>query len=152
MTAEFANSTDVLGEIEDLLPNIVRLATQTGDFSTAQAFTGHASALAAESDVPHRQASALYCRGLLDRDAAGLLAAAQQYDDAGRPLLRAMALEAAAGHLVQADDRGQARDALIGAVEVYAALGATADVARLQDMFRARGIWSRPHAKKRDAS
>jgi len=102
--------------------------------------------------VPHWQAGALYCRGLPDHDADGLLAAAQRYDDAGRPLLLAMALEAAAGYFVEAGDRSQARDAFIGAMEVYSALGAAADVARLQAMFRTHGIWSRPHAKKRDAS
>ncbi len=77
LTAGFANSAEDLGEIEDLLPDAVRLATQTGDLTTAQVLAGHATTLAAESEVPHRQANALYCRGLLDRDAAGLLAAAR---------------------------------------------------------------------------
>ena len=151
LTAGFANSTDDLGEIEDLLPNAVRLAIQAGDLDTAQAFAGHAVTLAAESDVPHRQASALYCRGLLDQDATRLLAAAERYDDAGRPLLRAMALEAAAGYFVDADDRGQARDAFTGAVEIYTALGAAADLARVQATFRAHGIRRGPHAKHRQA-
>jgi DNA-binding CsgD family transcriptional regulator/tetratricopeptide (TPR) repeat protein len=151
LTAGFANSTEDLGEIEDLLPDAVRLATQTGGLNTAQTLAGHASTLAAESAVPHRQANALYCRGLLDQDARRLLAAAERYHDAGRPLLRAMALEAAAGHFVEADDRGQARDAFTGAVEVYSALGAAADVARLQATFRAHGIRRGPHAKHRRA-
>jgi DNA-binding CsgD family transcriptional regulator len=151
LTAGFANSTEDLGEIEDLLPDAVRLATQTGDLTTAQTLAGHASTLAAESEVPHRQANALYCRGLLDQDATRLLAAAERYHDAGRPLLRAMALEAAAGHFVEADDRGQARDAFTAAVEVYSALGAAADAARLQATFRAHGIRRGPHAKHRRA-
>jgi DNA-binding CsgD family transcriptional regulator/tetratricopeptide (TPR) repeat protein len=151
LTAGFAYSTEDLGEFEELLPDAVRLATQTGDLDTAQTLAGHATTLAAESEVPHRQANALYCRGLLDCDAAGLLAAAQHYDDAGRPLLRAMALEAAAGHFVEADDRGQARDAFTGAVEIYTALGAAADVARVQATFRAHGIRRGPHAKHRQA-
>ena len=151
LTAGFANSTEDLGEIEDLLPDAVRLATQTGDLSTAQTLAGHASTLATESEIPHRQANALYCRGLLDHDAARLLAAAGRYHDADRPLLRAMALEAAAGHFVEADDRGQARDAFTSAVEVYFALGAAADVSRLQATFRAYGIRRGPHAKHRRA-
>jgi DNA-binding CsgD family transcriptional regulator len=151
LTAGFANSTEDLGEIEDLLPDAVRLATWTGDLSTAQAFAGHATTLAAESEIPHRQANALYCRGLLDQDATRLLAAAERYDDAGWPLLRAMALEAAAGHFVEAEDRGQARAAFTYAVEVYTALGAAADVARLQAAFRAYGIRRGPHAKHRRA-
>ena len=151
LTDAFDGNTEELEEIEDLLADAVRLAIETGDLSTAQTLAGHAAALAAESEIPHRQANALYCRGLLDHDAARLLAAAERYDDAGRPLLRAKALEAAAGHFVDADDRDQARAAFTRAVEVYAALGAAADVARLQAAFRAHGIRRGPHAKHRRA-
>jgi DNA-binding CsgD family transcriptional regulator len=138
-------------EIEGVLADAVRLATEAGDVTTAQALAGHADALATGSEIPHRQANALYCRGLLDRDAPRLLAAAERYADAGRPLLSAMALEASAGHFVDADDRGQARAAFTRAVEVYASLGAAADVARLQATFRAHGIRRGPHAKHRRA-
>ena len=151
LTDAFDGNTEELEEFEDLLPDAVRLATQTGALHTAQALAGHAAALAAESEIPHRQANALYCRGLLDQDAPGLLAAAERYDDASRPLLKAKALEAAAGHFVDADDRGQARMAFTSAVEVYTSLGAAADVARLQATFRAHGIRRGPHAKHRRA-
>ncbi|MGO8890075.1 MAG: ATP-binding protein, partial [Streptosporangiaceae bacterium] len=151
LTDAFDGNIEQLEEIEDLLPDAVRLATETGDLDTAQAMAGHAAALAAESEIPHRQANALYCRGLLDHDASRLLAAAERYDDAGRPLLRAKALEAAAGEFVDADDRGQARDAFTRAVDVYTSLGAAADVARLQATFRAHGIRRGPHAKHRRA-
>ena len=151
LTDAFDGNTEELEEIEDLLADAVRLATETGDLDTAQALAGQAAALAAESEIPHRQANALYCRGLLDHDAARLLAAAERYDDAGRPLLRAKALEAAAGHFVDAGDRGQARAAFTRAVEVYTSLGAAADVARLQATFRAHGIRRGPHAKHRRA-
>ena len=69
LTDAFDGNTEELEEIEDLLADAVRLATETGDLSTAQALAGHAAALAAESEIPHRQANALYCRGLLDHDA-----------------------------------------------------------------------------------
>ena len=151
LTDAFDGSTEEVEEIEDLLPDAVRLAAETGDMSTAQALASQAAALAAESEIPHRQANALYCRGLLDHDAPRLLAAAERYDDAGRPLLRAKALEAAAGHFVDADDRGQARDAFTQAAEEYTSLGAAADVARLQATFRAHGIRRGPHAKHRRA-
>ncbi len=151
LTDGFDGNTEELEEIEDLLADAVRLAAETGDLGTAQALAGQAAALAAESEIPHRQANALYCRGLLDHDAARLLAAAERYDDAGRPLLRAKALEAAAGQFVDAGDRGQARAAFTGAVEVYTSLGAAADVARLQATFRAHGIRRGPHAKHRQA-
>jgi len=151
LTDAFDGNTEDIDEIEDLLADAVRLATETGGLSTAQALTGRAAALAAESKIPHRQANALYCRGLLDHDAPRLLAAAERYDDASRPLLRAKALEAAAGHFILAGDRGQARAAFTGAVEVYTSLGAAEDVARLQATYRAHGIRRGPHAKHRRA-
>jgi DNA-binding CsgD family transcriptional regulator len=151
LTAGFHGQTEELEEIEDLLPDAVRLATETGDLGTARALAGQAAALAAGSQVPHRHAHELYCRGVLDHDGPRLLAAAERYDAAGRPLLTAKALEAAAGDFVRAGDRVQARSAFTRAVEVYARLGAAADVARLQARFRAHGIRRGPHAKHRQA-
>ncbi len=151
LTAGFAENTEELEEIEDLLADAVRLAMEIGDVGTAQALTGHAAALAAESEIPHRQANATYCRGLLDHDATMLLAAAERYEQAGRPLLRAQALEAAAEEFIGCGDRGQARAAFTRAVEIYGSLGAAADVARLQASFRAHGIRRGPHAKHRQA-
>jgi len=136
LTAGFAGNTEELDEIEDLLADAVRLATKIGDLGTAKALAGHAVALAAESEIPHRQANALYCRGLLDHDAPRLLAAAERYGDASRPLLSAKALEAAAGTFVDGGDRGQARAAFTRAVDIYASLGAATDVARLRARFR----------------
>jgi DNA-binding CsgD family transcriptional regulator/tetratricopeptide (TPR) repeat protein len=151
LTEAFDGTTEDIEEIEDLFADAVRLAIETGDEDTARAMAGQAAALAADSQIPHRQANALYCRGLLDRDASMLLAAAERYDAAGRPLLRAKALEAAAGYFVDADDRGPARTAFTDAVEVYSSLGAAADIARLQATFRAHGIRRGPHAKHRRA-
>jgi len=151
LTDAFDGNPEQLEEFEDLLADAVRLATQADELSTAQTLAGQAAALAAESEIPHRQANALYCRGLLDHDAPRLLAAAGRYEDAGRPLPGAKALEAAAGEFVRAGDRGLARTAFTNAVEVYSSLGAAADVARLQATFRAHGIRRGPHAKHRRA-
>jgi DNA-binding CsgD family transcriptional regulator len=151
LTAGFSNSTEDLEEIEDLFPDGVRLSVKAGDLATAEALTGHAAALAAGSEIPHRQASALYCRGLLDHDAPRLLAAAARYHDATRPLLNAQALEAAAEEFVAAGDRDQGRAAFTRAVDVYDSLGAAADVARLQAVFRVHGIRRGPHSKHRQA-
>jgi len=151
LTDGFDGNTEEIQETEDLLADAVRLAVATGDLDTARALAGHATALATESEIPHRQANALYCRGLLDHDGPRLLTAAERYDDAGRPLLKAKALEAAAGEFVRLGDRSQARAAFTQAVEVYNALGAAADVARLQATFRAHGIRRGPHAKHRRA-
>ena len=147
LTDAFGGDTEDVDEIEDLLADAVRLATQTGDLGTAQTLADQAAALAAESEIPHRQANALYCRGLLDYDAPRLLAAAKRYDEASRPLQRAKALEAAAREFLDAGDCGQAWAAFAGAVEVYSCLGAAADLARLQAMFGVHGIRRGPQAK-----
>jgi DNA-binding CsgD family transcriptional regulator len=151
LTAGFVGHTEEVDEIEDLLADAVRLAARTGDLSTAQTLTSHAAALATGSEIPHRQATGLYCTGLLDHDATRLLAAAERYGDASRPLHSAKALEAAAGQFVGTGDRDQARAAFTRAVEIYTALGAAADVARLQARFRAHGIRRGPRAKHRQA-
>jgi DNA-binding CsgD family transcriptional regulator len=151
LTAAFGGDTEEIEEAEDLLADAVRLALETGDVATAQSLVGHAGALAAGSEVPHRRANALYCQGLLDRDASRLLTAAECYESAERPLLSAKALEAAAETFICDGDRGQARAAFTRAVEVYTSLCAAADTARLQARFRAHGIRRGPHAKHRQA-
>ena len=151
LTAAFEGNAEDLGEVEDLLGDAVRLAIGVGGQDTARTLADQADALAAGSEIPHRQANALYCRGLLDRDAPRLLTAAERYYDAGRPLQRAKALEAAAGHFVDADDKTEARAAFTAAVDVYTSLGAAADIARVQAEFRAHGIRRGPHAKHRRA-
>jgi hypothetical protein len=122
----------------------VRLAIKTGDPDTAQTPTGQAAALAAGSGISHRQANALYCRGLLEHDASRLLTAAGRYSDASRPLLEAKALEAAAEEFACAGDHGQAQAAGARATEIYASLGAAADVARLHARFGAPVIRPEP--------
>ena len=104
-----------------------------------------------DSEIPHRQANALCCRGLVDHDAGRLLRAAERYHDARRPLPGAKALEAAAGALVDRGDRDPARAAFTRAVDLYSSLGATRDVARLQARFRAHGIRRAPRVKHRRA-
>jgi DNA-binding CsgD family transcriptional regulator len=149
--AAFDGSPDDLGAIEDLLMDAVRLALKTGDKTAAQTLAEQAAAVADGSQIPHRQANALYCRGMVDRDAATLLEAGQRYADASRPLPRARALEAAAECLVEVEDRVGARHAFEQAMEVYEFLGAEADLNRLQAEFRGYGIRRGPHSKHRRA-
>ena len=148
---EAFGDTEEVEEFEDLLADAVRLALLTGDLSTAESLTGRADAVAARSHIPHRQANSLYCRGLLDHDASMLLDAAERYGQAGRPLYRAKALDAAASEFVDGGDREQARTAFTEAVEVYGALGAAADVARVKAAFRVHGIRRGPRDKHRRA-
>lgn len=145
-----ADHAEELDEVEDLLADGVWLATTIGDTATAQTLTDQAAALA-DTEIPHRQATAWHCRGLVDHDPGRLLRAADRYHDAGRPLPRAKALEAAAVALVDAGDRDLARAAFSHAIDLYASLGATRDVARLQARFRAHGIRRAPRVKVRRA-
>ncbi len=138
-------------ELENLLPDVVRLAARTGELEMAQSLAGQAAKLAKGSEIPHRQANALYCGGLLEHDACRLLTAAERYQDASRPLLAAKAYEAAAAEFLRAEDRGRAREAFVQAVEAYTSLGAAADVARLRAAFRAHGIHRGPHSRHRRA-
>ncbi|HEU5417151.1 MAG TPA: AAA family ATPase [Streptosporangiaceae bacterium] len=151
LTAGIAGNTEELEEIEDLLADAVRLAVRDGDLSTAKDLAGNATAFAAESEIPHRQATALHCSGLVDHDASRLLAAAERYERAGRILPCAQALEAAAAEFVSAGDRDQARAAFTRAVEIYTSLGAAVDVARIQATFRGHGIRRGPRTKHRQA-
>ena len=151
LTAAFNGNPDDLGAIEDLLMDAVRLTLKTGDKMAAQTLAGQAATLADGSQIPHRQANALYCRGMVDRDAATLLEAAQRYADASRPLPRAKALEAAAECLVEVEDRVGARLAFEQAMELYEFLGAEADLNRVQAEFRGYGIRRGPHSKHRRA-
>jgi DNA-binding CsgD family transcriptional regulator len=151
LTAQFDGDPDDLGEIEELLSEAVRLAVKIGNKATAQTIIAQAATLAEGAEIPSRQANALYCKGMVDQDAFVLLAAAQRYADAGRPLPRAKALEAAAEVLVNAEERTAARQAFEQAVEIYEFLGAEADLNRVQSEFRAYGIRRGPHSKHRRA-
>jgi DNA-binding CsgD family transcriptional regulator len=147
----FDGAPDDLGEIEDMLGDGMRLAIATGEKETAQTLARQVDTLAERSQIPNRQANALYCQGMLDRDPVALLAAAQRYAVAGRPLPRAKALEAAAECFVEDDDMTRARDAFTQAVEVYEALRAEADMNRVLAGFRRYGIRRGPHGKHRKA-
>ena len=147
----FADHAEELDEIEDLLADGVRLATTIGNTTVANTLAEQAAALVDETAIPHRQATAWHCRGLVDHDTGRLLRAADRYHDAGRPLPRAKALEAAARALVDTGDRDPARAAFTRAVNLYSSLGASRDVARLQARFRKYGIRRAPRVKHRRA-
>jgi tetratricopeptide (TPR) repeat protein len=139
LAAAFDGTREEIEEIEDLLADAVRLAVQAGDLGAARIAAGHAAALAADSDIPRRQANALYCRGLVDHDAPRLVAAADRWQDSSRPLPGAIALEAAAEEFIRTGDRRQARDTFTRAVEIYTSLGASHDVSRIEATFYAHG-------------
>lgn len=135
LVAGLDGGTEERSEIEFLLPDAVRLAVHNGDDATAKRLTDYAVEVADGSRVPHRLGNELYAQGLTDSDPEKLLAAAARYEDATRPLYRAMALEAAARVFALNSDeeaRRRGREAKTRSVEIYESLGATADVARVQ--------------------
>ena len=71
LTGAFEGDAEEI-ELENLLPDAVRLAVRTGDLETAKSLAEQADELAKGSEIPHRQANALYCEGLLDHDACPL--------------------------------------------------------------------------------
>ncbi|HEY0806290.1 MAG TPA: LuxR C-terminal-related transcriptional regulator, partial [Pseudonocardiaceae bacterium] len=138
-------------DVEDLLPELVRLAVQVGDKAAAESAMGKVAALAADTCVPHRSAAEAYCRGLLDGDGETLLLAATGYRDAGRPFARARALEAAAVAFAEHGAISSAKAAFSRAVDLYATLGAEWHIARSQASLRPHGIRRGPHAAHRRA-
>jgi len=146
-----ADALDKDSDIDDLLTDVVRLATNTGDAALANAATTRVETLAEATTTPHLHADALFCRGLIDHDPTRLLLAAERYQEVGRPLPRAQALEAAAVALATAGDRSSAQAAYTRALDGYLSLNAAWDAARLQARFRALGIRRSPRMKHRHA-
>lgn len=146
-----AGDAEELDEVEDLLPEAARLAASTETSGAAADVAEQAAILARRSQVPHRLGTAAYCRGLLERDPFLLQHAADRYRDAGRPLLRAKALEAAAIGFARRGDRDAARGAFTRADELYDRLGANWDLAHLRAQLRQHGIRRGPRAKHRQA-
>ena len=151
LTARVGGDAEELDEVEDLLPEAARLAATTGNLQAAADVAAQAATLARRSSVPHRLGTAAYCRGLLERDPFLLQHAADRYRDAGRPLLRAKALEAAAIGFAGRDEKDAARRAFTRADELYDKLGANWDLAHLRAHLRSFGIRRGPRAKHRQA-
>jgi DNA-binding CsgD family transcriptional regulator len=151
LTDSVTGDAEELDEVEDLLPEAARLAAHTGTSGAASEVAEQAAILARRSQVPHRLGTAAYCRGLLEHDPFLLQHAADRYRDAGRPLLRAKALEAAAIGFATRGDRDSARSAFTRADELYDRLGANWDLAHLRAQLRQHGIRRGPRAKHRQA-
>jgi DNA-binding CsgD family transcriptional regulator len=117
----------------------VRVALAAGDQQRAEAVTEGVAAAAAGSGVSVERALALRCRGLLAADPDLLLAAATAYQDVPRPFERAQALADAAAALA-VPRQTQARRSHAAAVELFAGLGADAEVGRLNARLRAAGL------------
>jgi DNA-binding CsgD family transcriptional regulator len=96
-------------------------------------------------------AVATYARGILERDAQALVAAADMLQSSSRPLLYAAAAEDAGAELAYADRGGEAVDQLTAAFDTYMGHEALADARRVGRQLRGLGVErrvvSQPRAK-----
>ncbi|MER5884215.1 AAA family ATPase [Streptomyces sp. NPDC001941] len=122
------------------LPDVVRLALQTGDGGTARAATAVAVAEADGGAHRGRTASALRCRGLVERDARLTATAAEHYRQAGRTFQTGQALEDTAAVLASLGDAKEARRRLGEAVECYRRARAEWAVTRAHARLKALGV------------
>jgi DNA-binding CsgD family transcriptional regulator len=101
--------------------------------------------------IPLFTAVATYARGILERDARALLAAADVLQSSSRPLLYAAAAEDAGGELARTDHPDKAVDQLNAAFDTYMGHEALADARRVGRQLRHLGverrIVSQPRAK-----
>jgi DNA-binding CsgD family transcriptional regulator len=101
--------------------------------------------------IPLLTGVARYARGILERDAPALVAAAELFDSSSRPLLCAAAAEDAGGQLAHTDHHVEAIDQLNAAFDAYTHHEALADARRVGRQLRRLGVQrrivSQPRAK-----
>jgi len=122
------------------MPQLTRLALASEDPETARRAVGACEAEADREHLPRVLATASWCRGLLDGDAA-LVGRAVEYSRAsGRLLEFGLASEDVAYLLAAGGDVDGARAALAGAMSAYTDLGAVWDGLRAAARMRPFGI------------
>jgi DNA-binding CsgD family transcriptional regulator len=123
-----------------LLPALARAALDLADGGMLAAAAAAAQQEAEQGRLPMTTAVADQCRGLMTGDPGPVLAAADYFSAAGRPLDHGLALEDAAALAARRGDSVLARQALTGAVAAYQALGARWDIHRASARLRPFGI------------
>ncbi|RSM77009.1 LuxR family transcriptional regulator [Kibdelosporangium aridum] len=144
---ELVEGLEDKADVEDMLPDAVRLAVEVGDLTTAHTIAARVDSHA--GSAPRWRSAALYCQGLLEKDASKLLTAAGETE---RQLPKAKAFEAAAVTFVENGDLSSARAAFARALAVYEKLGAAWDIARLASVQRAAGIRRAPRVAHKKAT
>ncbi|HTK15362.1 MAG TPA: AAA family ATPase, partial [Acidimicrobiia bacterium] len=135
-------------QYRNIAPELVRLATQCGQDSLAQAVTNETLALAERSNIASARAAALRCQGLADRDGDRLLAANELLRSTPRRIELAACCEEAAGLLAKNGRVDEATVLLDEAAEIHQQSGATAHLARVDAMLRAHGRRRRRNRRK----
>lgn len=121
-----------------LLPDFVRLADLLGH--DARAALSFMDKLRSAHPVPSVLGTAALCGGVLNADVDLLVAAAERYRCAGRPLFQAHAHESAAVVLARQHKQDDARVALKEALRLYGELGASWDAGRAEARLRELGV------------
>ena len=121
-------------------PDLVRLALASGQPERAQTVAAAMAGIAEQLGVPSLTGAALHCRGLVQRDAEILRAAATAYAQGPRPLELALASEDAGAAFARQGDTGTARGLLEQAASIYERLDAARDLARTEAVFRGADI------------
>jgi len=118
-----------------------RVASAAGDAGLRARVLQATEALEREQPpVPLFVGVAGYARGILERDAAALVAAAELLESSSRPLLYAAAAEDASAELVRTDRADEALDQLNAAFDTYTRHEALADARRVGRELRRLGV------------
>nr|WP_190344730.1 LuxR family transcriptional regulator [Streptomyces venezuelae] len=137
----------------EVLPEIVRLALETGDTATARRAVAACEELAAGFPASPGPATAvLRCRGLFGQDPVLLGRAVERAERAARPLPLARSLEELAVALAWHGELVAARAALARAVGRYEALGAAGDIALADARLRRLGVRRSSRSARRNAA
>jgi DNA-binding CsgD family transcriptional regulator len=134
-------------------PQLVRIALEAGDSELAEAVAEAAERRhQANPDAIATFASAAHARGLLSGDAALLTQAVAALEDGPRQLALASAFEDLAVAEARAGRSHQAVAALDRALAIYAACGASWDLARVRRRLRRLGVRRRLASERRPAN
>ncbi|MER5931514.1 AAA family ATPase [Streptomyces sp. NPDC002054] len=137
----------------EVLPEIVRLALETGDTATARRAVVACEELAAGFPASPGPATALLrCRGLFGQDPVLLGRAVERAERAARPLPLGRTLEDLAVALAWHGELVPARAALARAVGRYEALGAPGDIALADARLRRLGVRRGSRSARRNAA
>jgi DNA-binding CsgD family transcriptional regulator len=142
--------TPLTPEVLDLVILGARVASAAGDAGLRARVLQATEALERErTPMPLFSGVARYARGILERDAQALVAAAELLDSSSRPLLYASAAEDAGGELSRAQRNAEALDQLNAAFDIYVECEAIADARRVGRALRRLGVERRVVAHPR---
>ena len=124
----------------DWLPSLARMALAAGDTELARRAAEASRAEYELEPLPYKEAMYGWCRGLVAADPAPVLAAADYFRGAHRPIEHGNLLEDAAEIQASLGDLEGARAGLAEALAVYAGLDAAWDAQRAAARLRRHGV------------